>query len=340
MIDVLPEGEALGYLGPSELCALMHTCEGWRKRAGCNALWRAVAKRSPFVRALDLDDGVDWRQICAHAHDGPRPPVAGRTAAVPDPADASYVLVVAAQPMRRPNSNRAVVLGGARGLPAAEIRDAFAAVVPAAAIAEIAPTRAVFRSDAAAEAATRFDGISLRGRRLRVRLEADDAWRTVAFLPLAFLSPLALRTVDRVDDALLRADEAGARVVRFTVVAYSRAGLFQPTVAFKQDLPRAALEEDPAAQKLFWSNARYNAIGTAPSLYRGFFCWAADDVRWGHLRVSRSRRAAAASCGFCARDAPRKLRCCEATYFCDAECARQAWLFSHRKRCPREAPVE
>ena len=49
---------------------------------------------------------------------------------------------------------------------------------------------------------------------------------------------------------------------------------------------------------------------------------------------------AAASCGYCARDAPRKLRCCEATYFCDAECAKQAWLFSHRKHCPREAPVE
>ena len=179
-----------------------------------------------------VDDGVDWRQICAHAHDGPRPPVAGRTAAVPDPADASYVLVVAAQPMRRPNSNRAVVLGGARGLPAAEIRDAFAAVVPAAAIAEIAPTRAVFRSDAAAEAATRFDGISLRGRRLRVRLEADDAWRTVAFLRAARERRVRLRRAGRGPRRGLRGD---AVPPRHGVIRRRDRGLGAPIVG-----PRAA----------------------------------------------------------------------------------------------------
>ena len=62
MIDVLPEGEALGYLGPSELCALMHTCEGWRKRAGCNALWRAPAV-APRLGAPQSTNGAALRRV-------------------------------------------------------------------------------------------------------------------------------------------------------------------------------------------------------------------------------------------------------------------------------------
>ena len=352
MFDALSEGEELLWLGPRSVSSLAATCAHWRRElAGNMSLWQALALRSPVVACMDLDeDAVDWRQMCEHSDF--RTPAAGRCAALKrvgmdlEPAP-RFLLVVEARPWRRPRTRNVVSLGGAWDVPASTLRGVFASAVGDAAIVDVSPSRAVFGSDAAAEAATKMDGIALSSpagpRRLRVTVEAADAWKMVgvAALDWSDASRDRLRSARPIDDELKEADAVGARCLRFSVVAYQRGGLFMPTVVFRKDVARSDLDTGDVAAGS-WAASRYNALGANPCVRRGTFFWGGGGAaQWGHLRVTRTRRRGdGAVCGHCARDAPEMLRCCAAASFCDAHCARAAWLFKHRRRCPRDRPVD
>lgn len=208
--------------------------------------------------------------------------------------------------------------------------------------------RVVFRCDDEAEEATKLDGISLCGAVLRVKLAVGDEWVLVDCLRLdvvtrpgdeATTTLTAATGTTPLKDALGLSDaRLGARVVRLGVVAYSKTGAFAPTLVWSQDAPRSEFAEEVVR----FAGARYNALGTEPLVDDdGRFFWTAPETAWRRLRVTRARRRIPghAVCAHCVRTGPSLLACCASASFCDASCAKAAWLFQHRRSCDRDAPV-
>ena len=69
------------------------------------------------------------------------------------------------------------------------------------------------------------------------------------------------------------------------------------------------------------------------------FCWAAPAACWRRMRVTRARAAGVGTCDHCVATGDDLARCCATASYCDAACADAAWLFSHRRNCPRRAPL-
>lgn len=360
-------GEAvLRWLCGCDLGRIMCCAASWRTAAGAPRLWRALASRHPLLGEMRFEGAVDWRHLVEHG--SPRTPDAASSAHLrvergairPAPA---FLLVLEAKPMRRPNTRRTVRVAGAADVDVNVLFEAFAAVVGAEAIASVEPPLVEFHSDAAADAATAVHGILLRGgRRLTARLAAGDEWRRISARRCGFEAsagggpgygwtavsgarddgPGYYQVAQRepLDDAFAAADALGARLLRVTVVAYSPRGAFAPTVVLLQDLPRGAFDRG-SVPPIYWREARYNGLGHGDpvlSADRGFY-WGAPASAWGRLRVTRPRRAADPRCDHCVTQGPDLRRCCGETRYCDASCARDAWLFTHARACARGTPL-